>query len=72
MRWLEEGTKRDGAGLAAVDGLHHATEVAMQDHIDALIEGLWNGNPLQQTASLWKSASGNPFTAPASAWASCR
>jgi hypothetical protein len=58
-----KGTK-DGAGLAAVDGLHHATEVAMQDHIDALIENLWNGNPASQTASLWKSASGNPFTAP--------
>lgn len=63
MRWLEEGTK-EGAGLAAVDGLHHATEVAVQDHIDALIEGLWNGNPASQTASLWKSASGNPFSQP--------
>lgn len=63
MRWLESGTA-DGAGLAAVDGLHHATEVAMQDHIDALIEGLWNGNPASQTASLWKSSSGNPFSTP--------
>lgn len=63
MRWLNEGSK-DGAGLAAVDGLQHATEVAMQDHIDAIIEGLWNGNPASQTASLWKSTSGNPFSSP--------
>jgi hypothetical protein len=63
MRWLEEGTA-DGAGLAAVDGLQHATEVAIQDHIDALIENLWNGNPASQTASLWKSAGGNPFVSP--------
>lgn len=63
LRWLKSGSK-DGAGLAAVDGLQHATEVAMQDHIDAIIEGLWNGNPASQTASLWKSSSGNPFTNP--------
>lgn len=63
MRWLESGTA-DGAGLAAVDGLHHATEVAVQDHIDGLIENLWNGNPASQTASLWKSATGNPFSSP--------
>lgn len=63
MRWLEEGTK-DGAGLATVDGLQHATEVAIQDHLDALIEGLWNGNPASQTASLWKAAGGNPFSSP--------
>lgn len=62
-RWVEDGTM-DGAGLKAIDGLHHATEVAMQDHLDALIENLWNGNPASQTASLWKSSSGNPFTNP--------
>lgn len=62
-RWLEDGTP-EGAGLKAMDGLHAATEVAMQDHLDAMIENLWNGNPASQTASLWKSASGNPFSSP--------
>lgn len=62
-RWVEDGSK-DGAGLKALDGLHHATEVAMQDHLDGLIENLWNGNPASQTASLWKSATGNPFSSP--------
>lgn len=63
MRWLKSGT-RDGAGLAAMHGLQHATEVGMQDHVDALIEGLWSGSPASQSASLWKSANANPFTSP--------
>lgn len=47
-----------GAGIAYSQLVREATEVATQDHIDAKLTAVFEGNPADQTAMLWSAPLG--------------
>lgn len=59
----ENGSTMEGFAIATTTMLQESVEVAYQEHIDLLNANVWNGNPVDQTALLWRgSGSGGAST----------
>jgi hypothetical protein len=54
----DDKASKEGVALARAQVIEEATEVAYQEHVNALNTGLWTGNPADQVADLWSAPLG--------------